>query len=400
MVRGKIEQKPKEDSMISKRKPKRSRRQAVARRRQGDLKKRRRPRFERRRRLISEVKRRRRILHHYRGHRRYGLLEGQAASRAAASFDCSVATVRRYAKAYEQGGLEALKPSAPGPTNPSTQIPFACQLLVVTMRTLLGWCGQRIAAELERRGVAKVSHSSIYKIFHRYHLKVRMHHPKAVSKGINYKRFEREHPNELWHVDFKGPLQLGRYKVYLFVIEDDHSRYVLDVHVALDCSADTAIARVQRAFELYGMPQQLMSDNGAAFATVWEEVEHRFDQVLSSYGVEHLLIAPYYPETNGKVEAFIKTLTHEALALLADQVQTPQALQQALDVYLTYYNNYRAHSSLGYNPPVKRFLGCAPKVEGLAAIWALPDLGCPHWTGWAEPPPSPVKALVVASRGG
>lgn len=381
--------------MAAKRKPKHSRRQTLASRRHADWQKQKRKRFERRRQMIAEVKRRRQVVRHYQGQRRYGTVEAEAAKQTAQKFGCSVATVRRYAKAYSQGGLPALKPTPPGPATSPSQIPLAYVMLVVTIRTLLGWCGQRIAAELERRGVCKLSHTSVYRIFQSYHVKVRTYHPKAVRNGIDYGRYERERPNELWHVDFKGPVQLGPYSLYLFVIQDDYSRYVLDVHVGFDCTADTAIARVQRAFQLYGVPRQLMTDNGRAFVSVWEEVDHRFDQALRPYGVEHLLIAPYYPEANGKVEAFIKTLSHEALRLLADQVETPQALQEALDTYVSYYNNYRAHSALGYyHPPVKRYLGCVPEVHGLAGIWGLPDLGCPEWTGWVEPPPSPVKALI------
>lgn len=382
--------------MASKRKPKHSRRQTVSRRRHADLVKRRRKRFERRRQMVAEVKHRRRIIRCYRGLRGSGLCEAEAAGETAKRFDCSVATLRRYAKAYAQGGMEALKPSPKGPATLTPQIPSACQMLVVTIRTLLGWCGQRIAAELERRGVCQLSHTSVYKIFRRYHLKVRTYHPKAVKNGIDYGRFERQHPNQLWHVDFKGPVRIGPYELYLFVIQDDYSRYVLDVYVGFTCTADLAIARVVRAFQLYGVPKQLMSDNGRAFTSVWEEVNHRFDQALRPFGVEHLLIPPYYPEANGKVEAFIKTLSHEALALLADQVKTPQTLQEALDVYVAYFNNYRAHGALDYHPPVKRYLGRAPQVHGLAEIWGLPDLGCPEWTGWAEPPPSPVKALILS----
>ena len=383
--------------MACTRKQKHSRRQTVARRRHVDLQRRRQKRFERRRRQIAEVKRRRRIVRNYRGRRRAGCSEAQAAAGTAQQFDCSVATVRRYASAYAKGGLPALKPATPGPSTSSSQIPLACQMLIVTIRTLLGWCGQRIAAELERRQIYTLSHTSVYTIFRRFHLKVRTYHPKAVRNGIAYTRFERKRPNELWHVDFKGPIKLGAWTLYLFVIQDDHSRYVLDVHVTFDCTADTAIARVQRAFQLYGVPRQLMSDNGRAFTSVWEHVEHRFDEALRPYGVEHLLIPPYYPEANGKVEAFIKTLSNEALALLADQVQTPEDLQEALEVYVRYYNNYRAHSALDYQPPVKRYLGWAPKVEGLAEIWGLPELDCPEWSGWAEPPPSPVKTLVLTA---
>jgi transposase InsO family protein len=379
----------------AKRKEKHSRRQTLARRRQADLQQQRRKRFESRRVMIKEVKRRRRIVRHYHRLRQAGSREADAAQQTAAQFACGVASVRRYAQAFAQGGMAALKPRPPGPQHPASPIPMACQLLVVTIRTLLGWCGQRISAELKRRQIGTLSHTSIYRLFRRYHLKRRTYHPKGIRPGIDYQRWERDQANDLWHVDFKGPIHLGSIKLYLFVIEDDYSRYVLDVHVGRDSTADTAIARVQQAIQTYGAPRQLMSDNGRAFTSVWESVDHRFEQALRPYGVEHLLIPPYYPEENGKVEAFIKILSHEALAVLVDHVDTPQQLQNALDTYVAYYNNYRLHSALNYQPPVKRYLGYAPKVWGLAGLWNLPDLGCPEWIGGAEPPPSPTRALIL-----
>jgi len=345
--------------------------------------------------MIKQVKHRRRIVRVYHRHRQAGVREGEAAHQTAAQFACGVASVRRYARAFAQRGMAGLPPIPPGPKNPTGQVAIAHQLLVVTLRTLLGWCGQRISAELERRELCHLSHTSVYRLFRRYHLKIRTYHPKGVRPGIDYQRWERTQANDLWHVDFKGPIQVGSYKLYLFVIEDDYSRYVLDVHVGFACSADTAIARVHQAILHYGVPRQLMSDNGRAFTSVWEEVDHRFDQALRPYGIEHLLIPPYFPEENGKVEAFIKILSHEALAVLVDHVDTPQALQEALDTYVRYYNHYRLHSAVSYHPPVQRYLGYAPTVRGLAEIWHLPDLGCPEWIGWAEPPPTPTRAVML-----
>jgi len=379
----------------AKRKEKHSRRQTVARRRGADQQKKHRKRFEKRRVMIQEIKRRRRIVRQYHRLRQAGLGEADAAQQTATQFACGVASVRRYAHAFAQRGMAALKPLPPGPKTPTCPITVAHQLLGVTLRTLLGWCGQRISAEWERREICTLSHTSVYRIFRRYHMKVRTYHPQGIRPGIDYQRWERDQANDLWHVDFKGPIELGGVKLYLFVIEDDYSRYVLDVHVGLDCTADTAIARVQQAIARYGVPRQLMSDNGRAFTSVWEDVEHRFEKALRPYGVEHLLIPPYYPEENGKVEAFIKILSHEALAVLVDHVDTPQALQNALDTYVRYYNNYRLHSALNYQPPVKRYLGYAPKVRGLAEIWNLPDLGCPEWSGWAESPPNPTRAVIL-----
>ena len=77
----------------------------------------------------------------------------------------------------------ATRPLPPGPKNPTCHIAVAHQLLVVTRRTLLGWCGQRIRAELERRQICKLSHTSVYRIFPRYHMKVRTYHPKSHARS-------------------------------------------------------------------------------------------------------------------------------------------------------------------------------------------------------------------------
>jgi transposase InsO family protein len=58
---------------------------------------------------------------------------------------------------------------------------------------------------------------------------------------------------------------------------------------------------------------------------------------------------------NGKAEAFIKTLDRELLARRT--FASLDDLQAALDRYLTFYNNYRLHSSLGWQPPVTRYAG-------------------------------------------
>ena len=273
--------------MACKRKPKRSRRQTVATRRYADLMKKRRSRYKRRRELIAEVKRRRRIVRYYL-RQRQDLSESESARSTAEKFGRSLASVRRYASAYNTGGIQALKPSQPGAKTATTQIPIAVKMLVVTIRALLGWCGQRIAAEFERRDIYELSHTSVYHIFRRYHIKTRTYHPKAVTNGIDYSRFQRDCPDDLWHVDFKGPFKLSSDTLYLFVIQDDYSRYALDVHVCQDCTADTAITRIQHAFQQYGVPRQLMSDNGRAFTSVWEDVIHRFEQTLRNWGYSSL----------------------------------------------------------------------------------------------------------------
>ncbi len=61
---------------------------------------------------------------------------------------------------------------------------------------------------------------------------------------------------------------------------------------------------MQAAWHEFGPPEELVSDNGRAFTSVYEDTQTRFEQVLQQTGIRHRLITPYYPEGNGKAEAF------------------------------------------------------------------------------------------------
>ena len=78
----------------------------------------------------------------------------------------------------------------------------------------------------------------------------------------------------------------------------------------------------------------------------------RFEQALKSAGIEHRLIRPRSPESNGKVERFIKTIDDECFRIA--QPQSPRARMGALRLFLEYYNHARPHQSLGGVSPVIR----------------------------------------------
>lgn len=122
--------------------------------------------------------------------------------------------------------------------------------MVVVIRTLLGWGERRISAELERREIATISHTSVNRIFHKYHLPTKTRHPKGKSDGLKRHRYLRRTTNELWHLDFKGPLTLlsGR-KVWLLVVIDDFSRFCLGIHVCESACGDAVIAALVADFD-------------------------------------------------------------------------------------------------------------------------------------------------------
>ncbi|RMH74213.1 MAG: transposase, partial [Gemmatimonadetes bacterium] len=115
-------------------------------------------------------------------------------------------------------------------------------------------------------------------------------------------------------------------------------------------SADTqtVIRKMNDLFVQFGLPEQVCTDNGKAFTSVWEGGTHQFETFLNERHIEHDLITPYYPESNGKVEALIKIINRECLRWYSmthhkEQFQSISELQEALDTFVEYYNWYRGH---------------------------------------------------------
>jgi len=151
------------------------------------------------------------------------------------------------------------------------------------------------------------------------------------------------------------------------------------------------------AFEQFGLCDELISDHDRVFTSNYVGGTTRFSHWLEEQGVRHLHTTPYYPEGNGKAEAFIKILNREVLArrTFADLAD----LQAALDRFVLYYNHYRGHSRLGWQAPVSRYVGQAPSVIGVADIPGLEEIVIPGLeTAQVQPPPAVNAYRVAAMR--
>jgi transposase InsO family protein len=326
--------------------------------------------------------------------------ENEAAKQAAQEYDTSASTLRRWDLLHRQGGLKALIPKSKRPHTIHHRTPLWVQGLVVLLRITYGWGQHRISAELKRRGIYSLSHKGVRKILDRHPgVKIKVYHLRGKSNGIAYRRWGRSLPNELWHVDFKGPIHLANgHEAYIMVLVDAHSRYCVAC-VAQIGEFDTEQSKqvCQRAFEQFGLCDEMISDNASIFTSRYVDGNTRFSSWLESLNIRHLRITPYYPECNGKAEAFIKTLKRERLSRrtftdLAD-------LQATLDCFVLYYNHYRGHSRLGWQAPVRRYVGQAPQVIGVADIPGLEHILLPGLeTAEVQPLPKVNAYRVAAMR--
>jgi transposase InsO family protein len=312
----------------------------------------------------------------------------------------SASTLRNWVRQVRQadGNYGALWPHSRCPHQITYHVSETVVSMIFTLRHQLGWGGHRIAKELKQRQIAQVSGRIVYRIFDRLGLPIKLYALKGRSDGIAYQGYEKDRPNAQWHIDLKYAWLTDGTQVFICVLVDDYSRYAIAAVAGLTNTTEWVSQVARQAFARAGQPAELVSDNGREFASVWENSLTKFGQLLVDLGIRHLNSAPYYPQGNGKAEAFIKTLDREVLTRRT--FASLDDLQTALDQYLTFYNNYRLHSRLGWLPPVTRYAGRPVAVRGLAGIPGVEPMAAnPKWgVAWCDPPVEISTRTAPASR--
>jgi transposase InsO family protein len=203
------------------------------------------------------------------------------------------------------------------------------------------WGARKLQVMLARGGV-ELTRSTIHRILLRHGLVQQQDRHRAAVQ-----RFERGQPNELWQMDFKGPLRRGDDTGPLSVI-DDHSRYVIALQ-ALDTQRGEAVReQLEETFADCGVPQAMLMDHG----TPWWSMRSGggltwLSLWLMRQGIRLHWSGIRHPQTQGKVERF-----HGALQRAVDRRMGEEQLTQAwLDEYRWEHNHVRPHEALGMATP-------------------------------------------------
>ena len=226
------------------------------------------------------------------------------------------------------------------------------ELAVIVMRNQHpAWGGRKIAKRLEVIGHQGVpAPSTITEILRRHE---RLNEAEA-SKHSPHKRFERAQPNELWQMDFKGHLALGnRHRCHPLTVLDDHSRYALCLAACRNEQSGTVKERLTATFRRYGLPEQMLMDNGGPWGHDPEHPHTTLTAWLMHLGVKISHIRPYHPETQGKEERFHRTLKVEVLAQRT--FRDFECIQSRFDHWRYVYNHQRPHESLSMAVPASRY---------------------------------------------
>jgi putative transposase len=194
--------------------------------------------------------------------------------------------------------------------------------------------------------VVACSPASVYRVLKGAGLLDR-HNSKPSSKG---KGFEQPlKPHEHWHVDVSY-LNIAGTFYYLCSILDGCSRYVVHWEIRATMTEVDVEQIVQRARERFpGVTPRIISDNGPQF------IAKDFKEFIRICGMTHVRTSPYYPQSNGKIERWHRTIKGDCI-----RPETPLTLEDALRIvarYVEQYNTVRLHSAIGYVTPQAKLEG-------------------------------------------
>jgi putative transposase len=196
---------------------------------------------------------------------------------------------------------------------------------------------RRLCFMMLDRDIVAVSPASGYRVLKAQGL-LSSRWQKPTRKGSGF--VQPLEPHDHWHIDFSY-VNVGGTFCYLCGILDGCSRWIVHWEIRESMKESDAELVLQRARETHPevRPQRIISDNGPQF------VAKDFKEFLRQWQMTHVLTSPYYPQSNGKLERYHRTLKEQAI-----RPKTPLSLEDARRVvgeFVDHYNTVRLHSALG-----------------------------------------------------
>jgi len=288
------------------------------------------------------------------------LVERQSPMSVATDMGVSKVTVRKWVERYQAEGEAGLLDRSSRPHRLWRPTPPAIVKRIEDLRRE-HFTGKQIA------NTVSVSAATVSRVLQRLGLsKI-----KALEPTEPVRRYEREHPGELLHIDIK---KLGRFRRVGHRITGDRTRQSNErtcgkgagweyVHVCIDDASriafsqirpdekkESAIAFLKAAIAYYARlgvsVARVMTDNGGCYKS------KAFRAACKALGLKHIRTRPYTPRTNGKAERFIQTSLREWAYAKAYPTSDHRAAE--LPRWLHNYNWHRPHGGIKYQTPISR----------------------------------------------
>ncbi|MBT8202888.1 MAG: IS481 family transposase [Acidimicrobiia bacterium] len=288
------------------------------------------------------------------------LKRGWTVEATAERFQVDAKTVRKWRDRFLAEGEAGLGDRSSRPHRSPNRTPRPLRRRVLHLRRTRRWGADRIAFEV---GLAA---STVQNILNRAGLG-RLDRGDRATDREPVRRYQREHPGEVIHVDIKNLAGIpdgGGWRIhgrggdghhghagagyrYIHTAIDDRTRIAYS-EIHNNEQGITAAAFWTRAVAWYASigitPQRVLTDNGPCYKSrLWH-------QACKTTGTTVKKTRPYRPQTNGKVERFHRILLEE-WAYIRDWSSETQR-HQAYPGFIHFYNHHRPHGSLEWATPV------------------------------------------------
>ena len=266
-----------------------------------------------------------------------------------------------WLRRLEAGGIAGVVEKSRRPHRSPTRTATEIEQRVLELRQQRpDWGARKLHALLKGEGM-ELPAITIHGILLRHNLvRPQDRHRAAVQ------RFSRGAPNQLWQMDFKGPVG-WQAPVGPLSIVDDHSRYAITLHGTWSSKAAPVKERLEEAFERCGVPEEMLMDHGTpwwnmksatgwTWLTVW----------MMKQGIQLHFSGYRHPQTQGKVERF-----HGSLEAATQRRGWPwgEDRQRWLDAFRCEYNHVRPHEALGMKTPAMVWSKSARKYQPWTPAW-------------------------------
>jgi len=315
----------------------------------------------------------------------HGMSVTMAAEVHGVTRSCAYKWVNRYQR-FGAAGLEELSRKPEHSPNRTAQSVVA-ELVELKRKYPLFGPAKLTAMLQQRHGKDVLAVSTAGEILARHGLVTKRRTPRSAGP-IEHGPFEVAGGGDSMTTDYKGQFRMGNKALcYPLTVADPFSRYVFAVEARSSTHMTGAKSGFERVFREFGIPRQMISDNGTPFCSARSlgGLTH-----LSRYwielGITPIRIQPGHPQQNGAHERM-----HRTLQDWIDEHPQPdlRAQQRSFDLFIREFNHVRPHQSLGQKPPATavkpyRRFSSRPKMleyDSTMEVRSVGTRGCIKWKG-------------------
>ena len=283
-------------------------------------------------------------------------------------FGISRPTGYRWLNRYKEvGNFVELREQSRRPHHSPNRTGPSIEKAVERLRKKYGWGARKLRERLRIEDGIDLPAITIHRILKRRGLiAIKDSHTPAL------RRFEREAPNALWQIDFKGEYPLASGYCYPLSIIDDHSRFMVGLYGLANPGGDGVYGSLLNTFECYGVPNAMLMDHGTPWWSTTNAQGLTWVSVwLIRQGIRIYLSGISHPQTQGKVERFHRTL--KAGIRHRGVPQTLAQWQDTLTEFRNEYNTIRPHESLEMLVPASRYRSSKTEYNPNPPEWEYPQ---------------------------